>query len=423
MLSPLQFLAKKLYGSLPPRLRILVEPAARVYEKSTRLKPEVWIVTGKEKSSQLPLTVCLCVLTAAYRSYISDLIFGNSFEEHFVGRDWLANVLHALPKAALSSSIIIIETDTASLHASKPPIGFVIPAWISGEIDLPLDTHVLRHRSTQSDIRAIERNSLTFEITQDSQRFEDFYDNMYVPYINLAHGSAALWIPKQTLRSQLEKSELLLVKKGEEYVSGILISYSHSDPYLRCLGVRDGDREHVGSAAVSAAYKFSLEYLEGKGFRKVHLGRSKAFLRDGVLRYKKKWSQRLTSASEQKFLLRIASSTDGAKAFLRYNPFIFEWGGELRGIVFAESETSVGAESLQRIYDQQFVSGLRKLIVFWFSAKGEVDEDRSSRIRQAIDECNSASKRIRCEIMDEPELADLNRNLGCSGAAVAISPR
>jgi len=58
-------------------------------------------------------------------------------------------------------------------------------------------------------------------------------------------------------------------------------------------GVRGGNREYVQAGAVAALYEFALRHAEEKGCRKVKFYRSRAFLQDGALRFKRTLSQEL----------------------------------------------------------------------------------------------------------------------------------
>ena len=95
------------------------------------------------------------------------------------------------------------------------------------------------------------------------------------------------------MKAAFETGDLVLIKNQEETVAGGIVRYFDGGPYLWEMGIRDGDRGYLKEGVGTASYHLVLKYLEDKGYTNAFLGRSRAFLHDGVLRHKKKWSQRI----------------------------------------------------------------------------------------------------------------------------------
>jgi hypothetical protein len=350
--------------------RALTSLIARRYRATRRLRPEVWIITGEERVTGLPLSVCLYVTSKEYKSYLIDLIFGSSFRPHYLGRTWLWNAFKAIPRAAAGCSLVIAEVEESHLKLPGAKSGLVIPAWVYGQVDLPRGPGLMRSKSIQDDLRKIRQHALEFEVSRDLWRFEDFYQNMYVPYIKARHGGGAFLIQKDAMKAHLDHGELVLVRKQGEYISGTLIIYDPGLAHLAYMGVRDGNRDFVRDGAIVAANEFSLRHLEKKGYRKISIGRSRPFLRDGALRYKRKWAQKIVAGAPHKFLLNVVSDTDATRAFLQNNPFIFERSGELHGAVFMTAGGLLTQDNLGEIQRAYAYPGLSKLVVFCFSDSG-----------------------------------------------------
>jgi hypothetical protein len=111
-------------------------------------------------------------------------------------------------------------------------------------------------------------------------------------------------------------------------------------------------------------YYFAVRYLAEKRFLSVSLGLSRAFLNDGVLRYKRKWGQKLVATAPDRIALKIVADTPASRSLLENNPFIFEESGELCGAVFLADGGRVTAESAKRLKRQYAHDGLSKLILF-----------------------------------------------------------
>jgi hypothetical protein len=197
---------------------------------------------------------------------------------------------------------------------------------------------------------------------------------MYVPHITKAHGSGAYIVSYDYMRVEFQKCELLLVKKQEKRIAGILIAYEEV-PRLWSLGVRDSNPEYIKDGAVGALFYYSLLYLSGKDCTAINFGLSRAFLRDGVLQYKRKWSQRIVSASSYGYALKVLTYTDPVKAFLQENPFIFKSHEDLQGAVFVNGDKALSSEEIQKIDKKYFHDGLSKLYINCFHNVKAIEQD------------------------------------------------
>ena len=242
----------------------------------------------------------------------------------------------------------------------------MIPAWISGEAELRSDPALLRQKSIRSDIRKMEMNQLECCFTNDPKCFEDFYYSMYVPHLRKTYGDGAFILPLDRLRVRFEAGQLLLIMQRAEVVAGLLLSFENKCPHIRHVGVRDGNRKLVSDGAIAAAYEYAFRHLREQGFSRVRLGRSRAFLKDGVLQFKKKRAHNVVSVSTHKFVFQLLTNTAATRALLQNNPFIFEQKPKLlSGVVFMAAGTAPTLKLLRGTFDTYFHSGLSRLIVFF----------------------------------------------------------
>jgi hypothetical protein len=98
----------------------------------------------------------------------------------------------------------------------------------------------------------------------------------------------------------------------------------------------------------------------------LHLGGSRAFLRDGVLQFKKKRGLRVVGNSNRGFLIRPLSASAGLKGFLLRNPFIYIDQGKLHGAVFVENHDDCCNKSLEQYRKSFSLSGISMLNVYQF---------------------------------------------------------
>jgi hypothetical protein len=245
--------------------------------------------------------------------------------------------------------------------------GIVIPAWVRGYVDLPRGPEVMKRDSVKDIQRRIRREGLEFEVARDLKSFDYFYKNMHVPYLKKRYGDGAVLSSREEIKAQFDKGELILVKKQGEYISGALVSYEGELASFPYLGVLDGRGDFVAGGAISASYEFVLQHLETTSCRKANFGQSRAFLNDGVLRFKKKYEYEIVNSTIHKFLTKVVSDTNATRAFLRNNPFIMERSGKFYGVVFLDGEVPPAPQTLQEINKQHSHAGLSKLLVCSFS--------------------------------------------------------
>jgi hypothetical protein len=226
---------------------------------------------------------------------------------------------------------------------------------------------VISNRSTKWELRKIKKNDLDFKITSKESQFYEFYHNMYLPYMIERHGNRNKCLSYSRLMEYWESGncELMLIKNEKKYIAGQVIVYDNGRARLSLFGIKDGKECYLKSGAGAAGYHFSARYLEYQGHRKIHVGGSRAFLRDGVLQYKKKLGLRLVGRSREGFLIKVLSLSSGVKEFFLRNPFIFVDRGRTHGAIFVERlEDCSSAKSLEEFCKSFYTQGMSNLIIY-----------------------------------------------------------
>ena len=195
---------------------------------------------------------------------------------------------------------------------------------------------------------------------------------MYVPYIKNTFGNEATLHSLDSLLYKFDRSELLLIKKGDKAIAGDVLEYKKSGPKPFCIGVLDGERGYVVSGALGAVYYFRLIHLKSKGYKEIDLGFSRAFLRDGVLQYKKKWGLSPTDMHGKGFLIHQLSQTTGTKAFLVNNPFIICDQDGFSSACFVDGNVQLTPKEQKRMIKACIMPGIRRVFVYQLDAKGKL---------------------------------------------------
>jgi len=343
-----------------------LKPFARllsVVRSRPRLRRRAWRLDGTERFSGRPLSV-LSTAKSQTRNYLAELLFSDRAREIDLGYLWLWNLTRARWARKKGCCVVVIEIDPFVRKFLRYSDWFVIPLFVLGVVALPIPKVRIKDKSVVSDLQKIRKAGLRARVTKDPSLFEDFYHNIYVPHVTRAHGSHVYVIPYDEIRERLGECELVLVDDGARDVAGMLLLYEKDRPRLWATGVRDGNRRYLTHGALSAAYYFSFQHLAEQMFTSANLGMSRTFLNNGVLRYKRKWGQRLVAASRGKVAFKVAADTPASRSVLQSQPFIFERSGELCGAVFLPDEAPVTAEEAARLKKQYFHDGLSKLILF-----------------------------------------------------------
>jgi len=336
-----------------------------------RLRPHkvpVMRAEGPVAGGEHPL-IMLCGAKQQDQAYLLELAFQKAVPQTELGPVALHRAYH--PAYGKNAGLVILETNP-SLHAwLDDGSWFFIPAWVWGETKLPLTDAVRRSDTFRSIGRRNRKHGFEFEVTRDEERFKDFYHHMHVPYVTKIYGPKSYCRTYDEMWAQLGSFDLVLIRKQSQpglALAGFFILYEPTGPRFWALGVRDGNEDYVSDGVIASLYLFCFDYFAQKGFNRVYMGGSRPFLRDGVLRSKKKLMQELLSRSWQGFALKVVSLTPATRLFLVNNPFIFIAKDRLHGAVFTEAPLTV--ETVCRLDHDFFHPGMSRLLLYFFEETG-----------------------------------------------------
>ena len=339
----------------------------RIYGLVHKLRINIWIISGKD-SLEIPLSI-IYAGSEKHKNYIASLAFNSSYSEIHIGRTWLWNLISIIMKRSHDCSLLVLETKVKKTFCRlyKDQKSFFIPSWVNGEVDISADISLLtKKEKLNSDVRKIRKNNLQFEVTNDECQFENFYNSMYLPYINKAHGNQTILMSYEDMISNMSLCDLLLIKKDNEYIGGCLLIYEKNVPRIWSIGVKDANVDYLKAGVLSSLYYFAIKYLKQKGYKKVNFGLSRAFLKDGVLQYKKKWGLQIDNIIKTGFLIKPLSKTVGGKGFFLNNPFIYIDNMRFNGAIFVEAFQSLSKNDIEKIYKKYYMTGISKLFIYQF---------------------------------------------------------
>jgi hypothetical protein len=358
---------KVVYHKIPVRLRFVFYPIKLIYKHIISLRLDLWIIKGEEIKSKQDLVITYAG-SKENKNFFIKLAFGTDYNETYVGKAWCWKIFSSLKEKSYSPSLMVAEVPKKFriLFGRKKKV--CIPCLIIGETDISSDISLLCNNSSiKSDLRRIKNKKLYFEVTNSISQFDNFYHNMYIPYITRIHGNSSIIMEYDRVKKEFKNCELLLIKQNErEYIGGILLSYAKDSARLWSLGIKDGNLEYIKDGAVGALYYFSIDYLKKRRLQKISLGWTRSFLNDGILRYKKKWGFRIAQTYKSLFIIEPLLKTDAVKGFFLNNPFIYISKEKFCGAIFEEDNQYLSGEQIKSIYKNYYLTGMSKLFIYCF---------------------------------------------------------
>jgi hypothetical protein len=343
-----------------------------VRARLARYRPQAWRIEGRERMSGVPLVIVYAG-QLENKNYLAHLAFADSPTEQALGRRWLWALLP--PKRKRESKGVdlrIVELYENQRRWLRTRFQFFVPIWIGGELDLQhAVARLQRSKNARYHLRWMQKNEITYEVTHDPKAFEYFYSSMYLPYIKNRYGDRAFPMSHEDMVGKFGCSELFFVTVRGERVAGDILLYEDNGVRAWSTGVKDGDPSYVKAGAMKALDYLRVQYLAERGYKALHMGGSRPFLLDGVLRHKKQRRVRLSNHTKRYFSLSLTAGSVGAKAFIANNPFIYENNGTYRGAIFIEPDLPLSPERLRELYDEYHMDGLAGLSLFDARTGGE----------------------------------------------------
>ncbi len=358
-------ITKLTYQKFPFYIRWLFYPFKFIYRLVQKLRIDIWIISGKEHLNT-PLTIIFAGCERN-KNYIAKLAFDSSYSEIYFGKTWLWNLMRMTNKRFQDCSLMVLEVNKFFCRLFSSKRGFFVPCWIGGEVDISGDiSSLIKTDSHKTDIRRIKKYNMQFEVTNEKSQFDNFYNHMYLPYITNAHRNTAFPMTDSDMKKNLKNCDLLLIKKEKEYIGGVLLIYKKNLPCIWSFGVKDGNTDYLKAGVIGAQCYFAVVYLKEKGYKRMHFGGARAFLKDGVLQYKKERGLQVMGSPRKGFLIKPLSNLAGTKEFFLRNPFIYLNKSKLTGAVFVENDQLSSEKDFEKIYKDFYIKGLSRLDIYLF---------------------------------------------------------
>lgn len=333
------------------------------------LKPNVWILDCDEGSMTKPLKI-IYIGTEKNKNYIKRMVYNDICNEVYLGKKFCWYVYFILKKNRSKCSLAIIEGTFIDRYLYRSMKDFFVPLWVDSVTNLPLKA---TNKSAKEDLRELRKNKFTYTVTKDTEILNDFYYNMHRPMIRARYTTGVFEISYDDMTEQIKEGcyELLLVKKQDIFVAGVVLNRCEGIPRLWKNGIRDIKYRKDG--ALAATYVYASEYLWEKGYKKVSFGQMRSFLNDGLLQYKKKWNVTLQTAGKKGYILKPLVGSDTLNGFFETHPFIYRQKDKLYGAVFINKEEC--SETEYKVFQKKYyIEGISELNIFSIKEDGTIQK-------------------------------------------------
>jgi hypothetical protein len=278
--------------------------------------------------------------------YFSELFYVDQPIVEFMGKLPLSSVASTVRKRV--ADLIIVESNWL-FSRFLGESGFFLSPRVDFVLDLAGSLESIENRAARGkrrNLRQVAEAGYTFEVTKDLSKLAPFYYDVYLPHMLRRHSGHALPISYSECKELFLKGELLLVKSGEECVSGSLLVHREDELWQPVLGVKDVDKKFtLGSYAI---YRSSIVVGIEQGFARMDFGEAPPFMQDGLFKFKRDlgmWVRPALGSSAQVFGVRFSGVGEFVRCFLSVQPFVFVDGAGLSGLVFLECVDDLSVKS------------------------------------------------------------------------------
>jgi len=365
------------YDRLPPRVRAFVSSVVPVFFFLKRglfflsqFRLPVYLLEGKEKWGGDNLAVVFLGDEKGVL-FLSNLLYSGEPATRNLGKVFIWRIKSRLNLDLPRIDLIFIKLD-GLFSRWLGRRGFIImPEWVLFMINLsrPLrETWNLskkRNKSLRENLRRIKKDNYSYELTQEPGKFGYFYYQMYLPYVTKRFEELTLLTSFREMERAFKKGQLLLVKRGDRYVSGNVVRVDHDHVIVPYLGITEGRIEYLKAGALTALYYFTILWAKEGGYRWIDFGHSRSLLKDGSFKFKKHWGMEIKMSARLRdvFGIRICNFHPGVQSFLERNPFVFIDEGKLKGLVLAAQNHPLTLGEVQSFVKSGSIPGLDCLTI------------------------------------------------------------
>jgi hypothetical protein len=353
----------------PPFVQRTVIPRLHEAKEIIRLlaRPYLPVCQLQGQGQGGPLTVTYAGLAYA-KPFLIDLLFAEKPTEQIVGRIpfWRYDQLVTLS----SSDMVIVEAAEHLVRRLPCQNAIVIPQLIDHVVDVRGDWKDVRSRFHETvrknELRWIRKYGYEYDLSHDSQDFEEFYYQMYLPTMQSRHGELSSPLPIGEAHQYFRHGWLFMVKRDGDWVSGVSCHLEQDVLVAVISGVKNADAQLIHEGATAATYYAAIHWANQHGCTAVNFRGSGARLIGGLFQHKRKWGTTVSIPPRlhRQIWIRARRNTPAVSRFLKESPFaVIGKDGKLHGLIILDDPYNAPAEMKQEWEARFATPGLSSLIV------------------------------------------------------------
>jgi hypothetical protein len=184
------------------------------------------------------------------------------------------------------------------------------------------------------DIQKAKKTNYTYEVRNDLDAFDLFYNNMYLPYLTWKHKNSNRIASYATIRHlQAQGAEILFIKHVDEYIFGGIFHKDKKIMKTYYAGLMNNKFSHLHNGIMALSYYYLITIAKKRMCHIIDFGTASPFIDDGLYSYKSKWNMSITQSpaySSDIFAIRIINNQEIFKQFIDTHPIHYFDGEKIR---------------------------------------------------------------------------------------------
>ena len=167
-----------------------------------------------------------------------------------------------LDRLRASADLTIVRVDRLSAQKFPGKDYLAVPEWVGMRLAVPedLDSLVRCNRSIREDMRLARKHKLQPLVTEREERFQEFYDSMYVPFSQARHGAMAFVKSRYELQRSVSKGGILWVIRDKHPLAGMLFERKNDMLDLHAIGMAPDELPLNKRGIMAALYYYSIAH-------------------------------------------------------------------------------------------------------------------------------------------------------------------
>ncbi len=365
-----------IYDWLPKNVRRFISPVIesafffikRIFLIASQIRLPIYILQGKDKCSNNNLII-LFFGRKREVPYFSDMLYLEEPIKNNLGKIFIWNIKSLLNLNLPKADLILIGIDKLFSKFLSQNGFIIIPGRVIFALDLSKELSEIwklsKNKSLSRNIKRVKDHKYSYEITKDPAIFRYFYHKMYLPYVIKRFGKLTILTSFYYMKRIFDRGQLLLVKKGNEYVSGNVIWIHNKTVFSAYNGIKNGKIKYLKEGALAASYYFTILWAKERGYRWLDFGSNRPFLNDGIFYHKKKWGMIIKKSKKHNicFGMKILNLNEGVLNFLVKNPFIFMDKNKFKGFILTQHKHPLTLKELKYLFKINHIPGVDCLVI------------------------------------------------------------